>query len=333
MSIPVITCFNVKGGSGKTFLVYHLAWMYQSLGLNVVVADLDPQANLTTAFFDEYSLDERRLMNTTPNTIFRCVQPLVAGKGDITIPQLEEVEEQLALLGGDLSLLTLEEVFAKAWYSTSDEHSIQILSAFWQVLQQAALNHKADMILIDLGSNLGSINRTALMATDYVIVPVSPEVLSVQGLEQSGITLLKWRQAWQQKLKNNPVARLNLPPGGLQPIGYVIFQPPIRLDHGTNMYAKWTMQIPISYHQTMLNEAENNRPALKDDPHFLILFKGHYSVIPMAQEARKPIFHLKPADGALGAYLKMVQSASMEFQQLARKIAKRVGVTVPDLTF
>ena len=221
-------------------------------------------------------------------------------------------------------------MFAKAWYSTSDEHSVQILSAFWQVLQQAGLNQAADIILIDLGSNLGAINRTALIAADYVIVPVAPELLSVQGLEHSGMTLQKWRNAWQQKLTHNSVAGLNLPQGKLQPIGYVIFQPPIRLDHGTNMYAKWTMQIPTSYHQTMFNETEENVPFLKDDPHFLILFKGHYSVIPMAQEARKPIFHLKPADGALGAHLKIVQSAYVEFQQLARKIAKRVGVRCTD---
>jgi cellulose biosynthesis protein BcsQ len=45
MSPPVIAFFNNKGGVGKTSLVYHLAWMYRDLGLNVLAADLDPQAN------------------------------------------------------------------------------------------------------------------------------------------------------------------------------------------------------------------------------------------------------------------------------------------------
>jgi hypothetical protein len=40
---PVITFFNNKGGVGKTTLVYRVAWM---------LADLDPQANLTAAFLD-----------------------------------------------------------------------------------------------------------------------------------------------------------------------------------------------------------------------------------------------------------------------------------------
>ena len=50
MSVPVVAFFNNKGGVGKTSLVYHLAWMYADLGLRVMAADLDPQANLTSAF-------------------------------------------------------------------------------------------------------------------------------------------------------------------------------------------------------------------------------------------------------------------------------------------
>ncbi|MDB9481986.1 AAA family ATPase, partial [Dolichospermum circinale CS-537/05] len=40
MSAKIIAFFNNKGGVGKTSLVYHLAWMYQDLGLRVVAADL-----------------------------------------------------------------------------------------------------------------------------------------------------------------------------------------------------------------------------------------------------------------------------------------------------
>ena len=57
MSIRVLTFFNNKGGVGKTSLVYHLAWMYADLGVKVVAADLDPQANLTSMFLDEDYLE------------------------------------------------------------------------------------------------------------------------------------------------------------------------------------------------------------------------------------------------------------------------------------
>lgn len=58
MNPPVVTFFNNKGGVGKTSLVYHLSWMLSELGFNVLAVDLDPQANLTAAFFDESALEE-----------------------------------------------------------------------------------------------------------------------------------------------------------------------------------------------------------------------------------------------------------------------------------
>jgi chromosome partitioning protein len=51
--------------------------------------------------------------------------------------------------------------------------------------------------------------------------------------------------------------------------------------------------------------------------------------MPLAQEARKPMFHLKPADGAIGAHVQAVQGAYQDFEELAREIAKRTGVALP----
>ncbi|MBK9462575.1 MAG: ParA family protein [Sphingobacteriales bacterium] len=45
-----IVYFNNKGGVGKTTLVYHTAWMLAELGYKVLVADFDPQTNLTAIF-------------------------------------------------------------------------------------------------------------------------------------------------------------------------------------------------------------------------------------------------------------------------------------------
>ena len=53
MSTTVISFFNNKGGVGKTSLVYHLSWMFADLGLRTLAVDLDPQANLSSAFLEE----------------------------------------------------------------------------------------------------------------------------------------------------------------------------------------------------------------------------------------------------------------------------------------
>lgn len=62
--MKTIAFFNNKSGVGKTTLVYNLAWMFAELGLSVVVADLDPQANLTSMFLEEEELES--LWNLMP---------------------------------------------------------------------------------------------------------------------------------------------------------------------------------------------------------------------------------------------------------------------------
>jgi len=313
MNTPIIAFFNPKGGTGKTPLVYHLAWMYQDLELKVVAVDLDPQAQLTTIFLDEERLETLWFSTTQANTIYRCLQPIVAGHGELVRPALEEIEERLALLCGDLSLLTLESTFSKAILKP-DEHSHQILLAGRRILQQVAQN--ADVVLIDLASNLSAINYVALMAADYIIMPLLPDLFTALSLKNAGTTLQNWREQWKQlDPAINP-----------QHLGYLILQQPIRVDRCPNSYSHWIMQTPKLYHQTMLNS--DNPPSITDDPYCLRLLKTYYSLTPLAEEARKPIFHLKPADGAMGAYGKLVQTAYQDFRQFAESIAKRAGLLI-----
>jgi chromosome partitioning protein len=98
MSVPVLTFFNNKGGVGKTSLVYHLAWMFAEQGRRVLAVDLDPQANLTSAFLDDEALERIWIDDTrTPSTIHRCVEPLM-GVGDLRSPVLANITTELALL-------------------------------------------------------------------------------------------------------------------------------------------------------------------------------------------------------------------------------------------
>src|SRR6266849_2104655 len=103
MSVPVLTFFNNKGGVGKTSLVYHLAWMFSEMGKTVVAIDLDPQANLTSAFLTEQELELLWDMDTRPRqgeTIYQCVRPLTE-VGDISAPQSKRITPRLFVVAGD----------------------------------------------------------------------------------------------------------------------------------------------------------------------------------------------------------------------------------------
>ncbi len=123
-------------------------------------------------------------------------------------------------------------------------------------------------------------------------------------------------------MDKNPDPSLALPSGSMKPIGYVVQQHAIRLDRATVAYKRWAERIPCVYHEAVLGESDYI-PSPADDPERLALLKLYRGLMPMAQEARKPIFQLKPADGAIGAHSYAVQDVYKEFHSLADRIATR----------
>ena len=333
MSVAVIAFFNNKGGVGKTSLVYHLAWMYADKGLRVLAADLDPQANLTAAFLEEDEIEALWESGDPGRTVFDCVRPLQTGEGDILDPQLKLAEEidRLALLVGDLRLTSYEDQLSEVWPKCldRDQRAFRVTSAFWRVVQRAAQSHRADLVLMDLGPNLGAINRAALVGADYVVVPLAPDLFSLQGLRNLGPALREWRKQWKERAKRNPVKGLPLPEGRMEPVGYVVMQHSVRLDRPTRAYDRWVARIPGVYRTAVTKVVSDREVSVEEDPNCLALLKHYRSLMPMAQEARKPMFFLKPADGAIGAHYKSAQGAYRDFGLLAGKIAAQAEVPMP----
>lgn len=143
-----------------------------------------------------------------------------------------------------------------------------------------------------------------------------------------GPTLRRWREQWNDRLSRNPADNLELPVGRIQPVGYIVLQHSTRLDRPVKAYERWIARIPQIYRSAVLVEPEDEHVSVINDPHSLALLKHYRSLMPMAQEAHKPIFHLKAADGAIGSHFRAVQDVYQDFLQLAQSIAKRIGVTM-----
>lgn len=169
--MKTIAFFNNKGGVGKATMVYHLAWMYADLGVSVVAADLDPQANLTAMFLAEDRLEELWPDGDHPQSILGSVHPILRGLGDITAPHVEKITRDLGLLVGDLGLSRFEAKLSFAWPEcmNRDEAAFRTESAFHRTILRAAEARDADLVLIDVGPNLGAINRSAIIAANHVV--------------------------------------------------------------------------------------------------------------------------------------------------------------------
>ena len=184
----------------------------------------------------------------------------------------------------------------------------------------------ADIVLADVGPNLGAINRSALIATDYIIVPLGVDLFSLQGLRNLGPSLRRWREDWGKRKDNWVKPEFALPAGAMQPIGYVVQQHGVRLSRPVRAYDKWVNRMPEVYARNLLGDTEGPYAATpaQDERHALATVKHYRSLVPMAQEARKPIFHLTTADGAIGSHAAAANDARRDFKRLASKIAQIV---------
>ncbi len=325
--MKTVAFFNNKGGVGKTSLVYHLAWMFADQGVKVLAVDLDPQANLTAMFLDEARLEALWPDDEHPETVFGAIRPILRGLGDIAPPHIEWVGDQLGLMPGDLGLSSFEDKLSDAWprCHNADESAFRTMTAFHRMMLRGA-DEDAAIALIDVGPNLGAINRSALIAADQVCLPLSPDLFSLQGLKNLGPTLRSWRAAWQGMSTKAP-RDLPLPRGVMQPMGYVVMQHGKLGSEPVKAYKRWIERIPGVYRRAVLDVPEQTFEKVEDDPHCLSLLKHYRSLMPMAMEARKPIFKLKPSDGAIGAHVEAVKSCYRDFQALASRIA--TGAELP----
>jgi len=315
--------FNNKGGVGKTTLLYHLAWMFADMGKRVLVADFDPQANLTSMFLTESELEKLwDPDNVQDQSVMAPLSPIIRGLGDIGSAPLQRIAPNIRLIPGDLNLSNFESNLSEAWSKCLDrqEPAFRTTSSLYRISRQASEEFNADLALIDVGPNFGAINRAALICADAVIIPVAPDLFSIQGLRNLGPTLANWRREWKTRLAQNPAPDLPLPEAIMRPLGYVVLQFGIRDSRPVTAYDRWARRIPSTFREKVLGVSADGPATTEVDPNCLGLLKHYRSLMPMAMEARKPIFKLKPSDGAIGAHTNSVKDSENDFRRLATKI-------------
>ncbi len=88
-------------------------------------------------------------------------------------------------------------------------------------------------------------------------------------------------------------------------------------------------RIPGQYRESVLNCPPEPGVRVDNDPHCLATLKNYRSLMPLAQEAHKPMFHLKTADGAMGSHATAAMEVYKDYANLARRIADRCKIVLP----
>ncbi len=334
--MKTIAFFNNKGGVGKTTLIYHLAYMFSNLGVRVLAADLDPQANLTAMCLSPKQIE--MLEDEDITSIYDVIAPVISQGGNVR-PRTLEVFGEFALIPGDLELSAIEDALSSEWTkclsdsSLDRERAFAVTTSIARAVEIAADEYEADIALLDVGPNLGAINRSALLAADYIVIPVAPDIFSLKGLTNVGRGITEWRKGWQRRLENAPTRRnasRNWPAGQMDAIGYVVSRFSTFKGEKAAHFSRWINRVPSAFHRDVLGETSIVAPAsVEEDDACLSWLKDYRSLIPMAQEARKPIFSLKVGDGAIGAHQSAVKEAYRDFRKLAVKIADLISLDLP----
>lgn len=328
--MKTIAFFNNKGGVGKTSMVFHLSWMLAEIGLRTLAVDLDPQSNLTSAFLEEDELERLWPDGDHSRTVLGAVQPLIEKLGDFKPITPLRVRADLSLLPGDLGLGLFEDRLSQAWNDCMAEGAergdgFRVMSAFHRIISHAARESHSDVGLIDVGPSIGALNRAALVSADFVVIPLGADLFSIQGLRNLGPTLRSWRDGWQRRTAVGSVPA-NTPSGHMKPLGYVLLNPSVRENRPVKSYQRWASKIPEAFCCSVLDAPFTTQPPGVEDRYQLAMIKHFKSLMPMAQDARKPMFMLTPRDGAIGGHAAAVADCREQFANLAKRILREVSL-------
>ena len=243
-----IVLFNNKGGVGKTTFLFHLGYALEKLGKSILFVDLDPQCNLTSSVCTD---DEINNVWKNKNSIYNAVEPIIKGTGDIDEMDAFKVDNRnIHLILGDLLLSEYDESLSTAWTDTlaGNEIGFRKTSSIFRIMTKVADANNIDYILVDVGPNLGSLNRAVLLSCDHFFVPLVPDLYSLRGLENIGKTFEKWVCDWNSAKKRFQDSHGTFPfptQNGLPVFsGYINQQFNIYAGKETKAWKYWAQQVP-----------------------------------------------------------------------------------------
>lgn len=191
--MKIVSVINYKGGVGKTSLTANLGAELAWRGKHVLLLDLDAQASLTFSFikpdewnneyeanltikawFDSFEMGTPIPLSSLTQTPPRIAQRL-HGKGTLDV-----IYSHLGLINVDLELATK---LAGANLAQAKKNFITVHKRLADGLATVEAEGKYDLVLVDCPPNFNIVTKTAIIASDYILVPTRPDELSTLGID------------------------------------------------------------------------------------------------------------------------------------------------------
>jgi chromosome partitioning protein len=154
----IVSVINEKGGVAKTTTSLSLGGCLVEAGLDVLLIDLDPQANLTLG------------LGVNPGKVRKGIGEVLLNSATIV-----SISRETSIPGLDLVPSNADMALAERFLSIRQDHE--------RILRNSLDNlSNYDYILLDCPPSLGAVTVNAMSAADMVIIPTQPEYFSIHGL-------------------------------------------------------------------------------------------------------------------------------------------------------
>ncbi|MEY8567871.1 ParA family protein [Brevibacterium linens] len=180
-STRIFTIANQKGGVGKTTTAVNIAAALANQGLNVLLIDIDPQGNASTALGIDHYSEVTSIYDVLIDDV--PMREAVAQCPDFDT--LKCVPATIDLAGAEIELVSL----------VAREQRLQRALGIYLKEEEAA-GDRVDYIIIDCPPSLGLLTVNAFVAAREVLIPIQCEYYALEGLSQ----LLKNIQLIQKHL-------------------------------------------------------------------------------------------------------------------------------------
>ncbi|MGE3175262.1 MAG: ParA family protein [Planctomycetota bacterium] len=338
-----VCMFNNKGGVGKTTLTCNVASLLARRRLRVLVVDCDPQCNSTQLILGEDECTKAYYDETEARsfrTILDVVKPLLDGDAGVAtgITILSAVTNRFGvdLLPGHPKFSLVEDVLSEAWGNVRGGDLGGLRKTNWFHAFLGSLQSTYDVVFVDVGPSLGSINRSLLLGADGFVAPMGSDVFSLIGIRNVAEWLRGWSVAYERGVEALKSDRRGAQ--GQHPIkstagvkkgffGYAVQQYIAKTVQGerrpTQAYEKIVSKVPIEIENAL---AEFFSAGVHSDNMGLGDVPNMFSLVPMAQSASAPIHDLQSSDGIRGAQYSQQASYVEQLKVLAGNLASNIGI-------
>lgn len=351
-----ISIFNNKGGVGKSTLTYHLGYALSEMNKKVLMIDLDPQSNLSLftlkddeieeiwneedPFIEDYEkakkqIDEEKFVKIHSKTrsIHYILKPTEDGQSDEKeLSPPIEINENLFLIPGRLTLHTFEDKLAQEWSRAfiGKPEALRVITAIRRICNEYSNKMGFDIILIDTSPSLGILNKIIISNSDGFIIPCSADVFSGYGIKNIGNALKFWKKEFDTMMALlSDDKKENIPERFVKLLGYTIYNAQKRSDANNELqlaqaHYNWAKILPkniVEYIQDECYLPLSNEEIRSSIGNNAIIY-GHATRTETAQKEKKPIWLLPAGTGGINR--QAINEIQNKYHEFANDLLKRL---------